>query len=284
MFLRGLHLLLQGGPVMGPLFLCAVLSLTLIIEGGLFFWRHGREETRERRFLVRSLPVLDTIITVAPLLGLLGTVTGMIKAFHLAGRAGLNNPSLITGGVAEALIATATGLLIAIVTLLGYNALSARLSPLRASGAGSLRRNPARGGIFKRARIEIIPMIDTIFFLLVFFMMTSLSMVQMHSRKVTLPVSALAHEKPQTQIIVTLTREGEYYLDYQRVSVEEIRSRLAARVEEDPQATIVINCDRDQPVAAFARLFDLVKQANAGTVVIATAPRTPMGGAPDAAP
>lgn len=71
--------------------------------------------------LKRYLPMLDTIITLAPLLGLLGTITGMISAFGIVSEAGLGQPHAITGGVAEALIATATGLFIAILTLVPYN-------------------------------------------------------------------------------------------------------------------------------------------------------------------
>ena len=67
------------------------------------------------------LPVLDTIITLSPLLGLLGTVTGMIAAFGILSASGMNQPNAITGGVAEALIATAAGLAIAIATLVPYN-------------------------------------------------------------------------------------------------------------------------------------------------------------------
>jgi len=75
--------------------------------------------------LYKRLNILDTIITIAPLLGLLGTVTGMIRAFHvIATKSGLSTPTAITGGVAEALIATATGLAIAIATLVGYNYLT----------------------------------------------------------------------------------------------------------------------------------------------------------------
>lgn len=71
---------------------------------------------------------LDTIITIAPLLGLLGTVTGMISAFHvIASKEGISTPTAITGGVAEALIATATGLAIAIFTLVGYNNIQDRI-------------------------------------------------------------------------------------------------------------------------------------------------------------
>jgi len=81
--------------------------------------------------LHRRLSVLDTIITIAPLLGLLGTVTGMIKSFHvISTKQGMSAPTAITGGVAEALIATATGLAIAICTLVGYNYLNERVSQI----------------------------------------------------------------------------------------------------------------------------------------------------------
>lgn len=71
--------------------------------------------------LTRRLVVLDTIVTIAPLLGLLGTVWGMINSFHVLARSGVSRPSGITAGIAEALIATATGLVIAIFTLVAYN-------------------------------------------------------------------------------------------------------------------------------------------------------------------
>jgi len=86
---------------------------------------------RETPALYRRLTWLDTIITVAPLLGLLGTVTGMIKAFHVVGGPeGISAPTAITSGVAEALYATASGLAIAIVTLIGYNALSEKVKTI----------------------------------------------------------------------------------------------------------------------------------------------------------
>jgi biopolymer transport protein ExbB len=75
----------------------------------------------------RYLPILDTVITLAPLLGLLGTITGMISAFGIVSEAGLGQPHAITGGIAEALIATATGLLIAIMALIPYNYLRSKV-------------------------------------------------------------------------------------------------------------------------------------------------------------
>jgi biopolymer transport protein ExbB len=79
----------------------------------------------------RGLAVLDTAVTLSPLLGLLGTVTGMIHAFGLLGGHELDAPAAITGGIAEALIATAFGLGIAIVALIPFNFLSSALEQLR---------------------------------------------------------------------------------------------------------------------------------------------------------
>lgn len=86
---------------------------------------------RETHGLTRYFSALDTIVTIAPLLGLLGTVTGMIAAFNvIAAKEGISTPTAITGGVAEALIATGTGLAIAIATLVGYNHLQERIKGL----------------------------------------------------------------------------------------------------------------------------------------------------------
>ncbi|MGE5575840.1 MAG: MotA/TolQ/ExbB proton channel family protein [Syntrophothermus sp.] len=75
--------------------------------------------------LERRLPVLDAIVTIAPLLGLLGTVTGIIKSFNvLAAMQGLATPSVLSAGIAEALLTTAAGLIVAIPTMAGYAYLS----------------------------------------------------------------------------------------------------------------------------------------------------------------
>ncbi len=97
------------------------------IRGNLDHVERAMEEQamRETSTLQSRLGVLDTVITIAPLLGLLGTVTGMIGSFHvISSKVGMSAPTAITGGVAEALIATATGLTIAIVTLVSYNYLT----------------------------------------------------------------------------------------------------------------------------------------------------------------
>jgi biopolymer transport protein ExbB len=77
--------------------------------------------TAEVSAMKRGLVALDTIITLSPLLGLLGTIIGMINAFNIMATAGLGQPHAVTGGVAEALVCTAAGISVAVVSLVPYN-------------------------------------------------------------------------------------------------------------------------------------------------------------------
>jgi biopolymer transport protein ExbB len=91
-----------------------------------------RAANQELNRFQRGIAVLDTCITISPLLGLLGTVLGMMNTFGALGDGDIAaNAGKITGGVGEALIATAAGLLIAIVGLLPYNILNARVEEAR---------------------------------------------------------------------------------------------------------------------------------------------------------
>jgi biopolymer transport protein ExbD len=125
----------------------------------------------------------------------------------------------------------------------------------------------------KRARIEIIPMIDTIFFLLVFFMMTSLATVQMSARKVHLPLSTTAHGRTQDKIVVTVDAKSRYYVDRAQVPFGQILPRLKAAVAANPQVTVVLNADKTAQVREMLKIMEVAKQSNPGQLVMATAPR-----------
>lgn len=83
----------------------------------------GDEVKRMRRFL----PILDTMITVGPLLGIFGSVIGIITSFGILGTGGIERPLAVTAGIAEALIATAGGLAIAIPSVFFYNYFNSRV-------------------------------------------------------------------------------------------------------------------------------------------------------------
>ena len=82
------------------------------------------EEIRRMR---KFMGILDTMITVAPLLGILGTVLGIIESFDMLGSVGIEHPRAVTGGIAQALITTASGLSIAIITVFPYNYFNSRI-------------------------------------------------------------------------------------------------------------------------------------------------------------
>ncbi len=125
----------------------------------------------------------------------------------------------------------------------------------------------------KKARIEIVPMIDTIFFLLVFFMIASLAMTAAKGMPVNLPKASSATERPVVKIVLTLTGSGNYYIDKQRVHFEQIYDILKNRLRDNPRAVVVINCDKSQSWQHGIELADEAKRAGARFLTIATEPK-----------
>ena len=85
---------------------------------------------REASDLGKYLNVLGTVASITPLLGLLGTVSGMIKTFNVISYYGVGNPGTLAGGISEALLTTAAGLTVAIPTLVGYRLISSKADSL----------------------------------------------------------------------------------------------------------------------------------------------------------
>lgn len=130
--LRGVIGALRDGDAAGALGRCGGIpgAAAAVLNKGLAVYRPGRMRVMKEAMegaaaaeiavLRRRLSYLATIATVAPLLGLLGTVLGMIKTFNvLAVSAG--QPSAVTGGVGEALVATAAGLVVAVMAMLMFS-------------------------------------------------------------------------------------------------------------------------------------------------------------------
>src|SRR5688572_24026359 len=99
------------------------------------------------------------------------------------------------------------------------------------------RRNP------KKARIEIIPMIDTIFFLLVFFMISTLSMSQYRGVPVNLPKAASGQQAPAESAAITIDNQGRVFIDKQPVEKEMLGDLLRQQLEDNADLLVIINAD-----------------------------------------
>jgi biopolymer transport protein ExbB len=131
-FLKELRTKLVNRDVQGAISVCERHKgpVAAIVKAGLLRFGRSKEEVEmalqdasahELSMLERGLPILATVAMIAPLLGFLGTVTGMINSFEALASVGLNNPAAVARGISEALITTAAGLMIAIPVQMAYN-------------------------------------------------------------------------------------------------------------------------------------------------------------------
>ncbi len=138
---RQLAELLRAGKVEEAIAICRRddSPLARVLVTGLRFLNRPREELidaveltgrRELSALQRYVGMLGTIAAIAPLLGLLGTVIGIIRTFGLIEQHGIGNPQVLAGGISEALIATASGICIAVPTVIFYRFFMARARSL----------------------------------------------------------------------------------------------------------------------------------------------------------
>lgn len=140
-FMKELKARLVEGDVTGAIEVCERFPspVSSIVKAGLLRYGRPKDEieraledasAHELAVLERGLPVLATIAMIAPLLGFLGTVTGMINSFEALASVGLNNPAAVAKGISEALITTAAGLIIAIPIQMAYNYFVTRVNVL----------------------------------------------------------------------------------------------------------------------------------------------------------
>jgi len=114
----------------------------------------------------------------------------------------------------------------------------------------------------KKARIEIIPLIDIMFFLLASFMMVSLSQVHMKGIKVNLPTGASGETQSKREYIsVSVDMNGNFFFDKDEVSREEMQSRLAKVHQSAPEAKVFVRGDRDTVHGNIVQLLDMLRSA-----------------------
>ena len=122
----------------------------------------------------------------------------------------------------------------------------------------------------KRARIEIIPMIDVIFFLLVFFMVSSLAMTKINSMPVSLPKTSASPEAIKQSIILTVKKGGEMFVNKIPVDMASLGQHLAYEMHENPQDVVVVNADEGVDYGLVVRVMDSARQIGVRKFALAT--------------
>lgn len=124
----------------------------------------------------------------------------------------------------------------------------------------------------KKPRIEIIPMIDTMFFLLVFFMIATLAMTIQHGMPVSLPTAESSTDKIAEHVSLTLTREGRLYYNKEAITLQELEMRLANLRQSSSEPSLLINADEQVPHGRVIKVMDLIRLSGITSMGIATKP------------
>lgn len=125
----------------------------------------------------------------------------------------------------------------------------------------------------KKARIEIIPMIDTIFFLLVFFMISTLSMAQYRGMPVNLPKAASGQQAPAESAAITIDNESRIFLNKEGVDQATLGNLLRQQLEQNADLLVVINADDGVEHGRVVEVMDIARGANAAKMAIAVKPK-----------
>ena len=124
----------------------------------------------------------------------------------------------------------------------------------------------------KKPRIEIIPMIDTMFFLLVFFMIATLSMTIQQGMPVSLPTAKSSTDTKTENVSLTLTQDGALYYNKEIITLEELERRLANLRQTSPDPSLLINADKQVSHGRVIQVMDLIRLSGITSMGIATQP------------
>ena len=116
-----------------------------------------------------------------------------------------------------------------------------------------------RGRELKRTRVEIIPMIDTVFFLLVFFMLSSLSLTHLNGLRVDLPTGKNAPSQPRASLTLSVQKSGTMSLNNRVVTLQNLSQNLK-RIPNVKSQTLTINADKNVSYGTVMRAIDTARQ------------------------
>ena len=123
----------------------------------------------------------------------------------------------------------------------------------------------------RKARIEIIPLIDIVFFLLATFVMVSMSMVKNQGIPVNLPkASSAVSQERSNAVTVSLSSDGELFVEKERVDLETMKDRLEARKGQTADVRVIVQADQDADFGAAVGVMDEIRRLGITKIAIQT--------------
>jgi biopolymer transport protein ExbD len=240
-----------------------------------------------------GLSTMAACIVIAPLLGLLGTISGMNEMFSIIGEFGFGSPTIMASGISMALKASLTGLAVAVVTLFFLDKLKNNKSAILAAvtldnrmviqkarsvlevNGNILRKEvPVHDNyhrIFENEEkpdINLAPFVDTIMILLIFFVVTANLYVET-GINVTKPRAQSAIPSNQKAMLVGITREGTCHVYGRQVTLDKLRLLVEQETAKQQDLSVVIVADRETQTGKTVEVMDQCALGGAQKISIA---------------
>jgi len=287
-----------GGPVVVALLFSTLLLWLLISERFIYYffsaprlcraqakrWK-GREDRSSwqahayRERLVsevqveneRNLSVIKALILITPLLGLLGTVTGMIEVFQVIVDTGASNARLMAAGISKATIPTMTGLAVSLTGVFAMSYLDRRNEMITTDVSEELEVDAAMaygssrlsGQEMDEAEVNITPLLDIVFILLIFFIVTSTFLDEIGIGLKT-PQDNPPDEptRPPPTLLLSVQTDGFVRIDNMRtVDPRSIKPVVEAFKAENPRGVVLLNAAPEAAVETTVLVLDQTRQA-----------------------
>ncbi|MEX0914622.1 MAG: biopolymer transporter ExbD, partial [Wenzhouxiangellaceae bacterium] len=220
----------------------------------------------------RYVGVIRALILITPLLGLLGTVTGMIEVFQVITDTGSSNARLMASGISKATIPTMTGLAVSLTGVFAMSFLDRRNEAAVADVSNRLQLDVGMGfGAGRRllsdeadeAEVNITPLLDIVFILLIFFIVTS-TFLDEEGIEIATPQDNEQEEitRPPPTLVLSVRSDGFVMVDNIRmIDPRSVKPVVEAFKAEEPRGVVLLNAAPDAEIDATVMVLDQARQA-----------------------
>lgn len=288
----------SGGPVVTVLLCSTVVMWVLISERFVFFvfsgprlrkaqvarWEALDDHTSWQAHMFRErliselrveserfMGVIRALIMITPLLGLLGTVTGMIEVFQVIVDTGSSNARLMASGISKATIPTMTGLAVSLTGVFAMSFLDRRneLGVAETSDQLQLEAGMGFGGGRRllsdeadEAEVNITPLLDIVFILLIFFIVTSTFLDEEGIGISTPQENEEEQTRPPPTLVLSVRNDGFVMIDNVRmIDPRSVKPVIEAFTAQNPRGVVLLNAAPDAEIEATVLVLDQSRQA-----------------------